>query len=182
MTIAHDQSLAALAASPRAFRKLPALAGAPPTFRAALRIMALNWMAGDLTFVMPSGRTVRISAEAPGPVARIEIHDFRFIRRALAAGDIGFAEGYMAGEWDTPDLSALLESMSLNFDGIERVALGSPLAWLVNRIAHLLNDNSRQGSKRNIHAHYDLGNAFYSRWLDPSMTYSWPATNGLVRR
>jgi cyclopropane-fatty-acyl-phospholipid synthase len=92
--------------------------------------------------------------------------------RVLSAGDIGFAEGYMAGEWESPNLSALLEAMSHNFDGIQRVALGNPLAWAVNRIAHGLNANSRSGSRRNIHAHYDLGNAFYGRWLDPTMTYS----------
>ena len=160
----------------------PELRSAPAAFRTMLRIAGRHWRAGSVTFTLPSGRDLKIPGDEPGPDARIIVRDFRFIRRVMTAGDIGFAEGYMAGEWDTPDLSALLESMSLNFDGIERVALGSPLAWLVNRIAHLLNDNSRQGSKRNIHAHYDLGNAFYSRWLDPSMTYSWPATNGLVRR
>ena len=172
MSIADESSLAALAASPRDFRKLPALAGAPPTFRAALRIMALNWMAGDLTFVMPSGRTVRVSAEAPGPVARIIIHDFRFIRRALLSGDIGFAEGYMAGEWDTPDLTAVLSIFSLNFQNLTKITEGNPLIGVFNFLGHALRGNTRRGSKKNIHAHYDLGNAFYSRWLDSSMTYS----------
>ena len=172
MTIAHDHSLAALAASPRAFRKLPALAGAPPTFRAALRIIALNWMAGDLTFVMPSGRTVRISADAPGPAARIVIHDFRFIRRALLAGDIGFAEGYMAGEWETPDLTAVLSIFSLNFQNLTKITEGNRLVGVTNFLGHALRGNTRKGSKKNIHAHYDLGNAFYGRWLDAGMTYS----------
>jgi cyclopropane-fatty-acyl-phospholipid synthase len=172
MSIAHESSLARLAASPRAFRKLPALVGATPTFRAALRIMALNWMAGDLTFVMPSGRSVRISADAPGPVARIIIHDFRFIRRALLSGDIGFAEGYMAGEWDTPDLTAVLSIFSLNFQNLTKITEGNPLIGVFNFLGHALRGNTRRGSKKNIHAHYDLGNAFYSRWLDPSMTYS----------
>jgi cyclopropane-fatty-acyl-phospholipid synthase len=78
----------------------------------------------------------------------------------------------MAGEWDTPDLSALLEAFTLNFDRLEKLVRGNPLARAVNRVAHALNRNSRRGARRNIHAHYDLGNAFYSRWLDPSMTYS----------
>jgi cyclopropane-fatty-acyl-phospholipid synthase len=172
MSIVHESSLAAVAASPRAFRKLPALAGAPPTFRAALRIMALNWMAGDLTFVMPSGRSIRISAEAPGPIARIVVHDFRFIRRVLMAGDIGFAEGYMAGEWDTPDLTAVLSIFGLNFQNLTRITEGNALVGAFNFLGHALRGNTRRGSKKNIHAHYDLGNAFYSRWLDPSMTYS----------
>jgi len=172
MTLAHESPLQALARSPRAFRRLPALQDAPPVFRAAARQMALNWMAGDLTFVMPSGRTLRIQGEALGPTARIDIRDFRFIRRALLSGDIGFAEGYMAHEWETPDLTAVLSIFSLNFQNLTRVTEGNPLMGALNFIGHALHRNTRRGSRKNIHAHYDLGNAFYARWLDPSMTYS----------
>jgi len=90
----------------------------------------------------------------------------------LASADIGFGEGFMAGEWDTPDLSALLEAFTLNFDRLERLVDGNPFMRTVNFLTHMFNKNSKGGSRRNIHAHYDLGNAFYSRWLDPSMTYS----------
>ena len=100
------------------------------------------------------------------------IKDFRFIRRALASGDIGFAEGYVAGEWETPDLAAVLSIFSLNFENLKKITEGNPLMGVINFISHALRGNSREGSKRNIHAHYDLGNNFYSRWLDPSMTYS----------
>jgi cyclopropane-fatty-acyl-phospholipid synthase len=172
MTLAHEPSLAALAASPRAFRRLPELADAPAAFRSALRIMARNWLAGNLTFVLPSGRELHLDGSEPGPDARILIRNYRFMSRVLMSGDIGFAEGYMAGEWDTPDLSAVLEVMSLNFDRMRRVAAGNPVMWAVNRLFHALHANSRSGSRKNIHAHYDLGNAFYSRWLDTSMTYS----------
>ena len=172
MTLANEPSLFDLARSPRAFRRLPALAGATPTFRAAARLMVLNWMAGDLTFALPSGRCLRIQGEAPGPTARIEVRDFRFIRRALTKGDIGFAEAYMAGEWDTPDLTAVLSIFALNFQNLSRVTEGNPLIGAFSFIGHALNRNTRRGSRKNIHAHYDLGNAFYSRWLDPSMTYS----------
>lgn len=172
MKLAHEPSVADVGPASNVLKLAPELSRAPSAFRTALSLIARGWTHGTVTFELPSGRGMRIAGSEPGPEARLIVRDYRFMNRVMAAGDIGFAEGYMAGEWDTPDLSALLESMSLNFDGIERVALGSPLAWLVNRIAHLLNDNSRQGSKRNIHAHYDLGNAFYSRWLDPSMTYS----------
>ena len=171
MTLAHESSLTALAASPRAFRRLPALADVPVIFRNALRMMAHNWMAGDLTFVTPKGHELRLEGE-PGPKARIIVRDFRFIRRALAAGDIGFAEGYAAGEWDTPDLTAVLSVFSLNFENLRRVTQGNPVVGVFNALSHALNGNSRRGSKRNIHAHYDLGNDFYARWLDPSMTYS----------
>jgi cyclopropane-fatty-acyl-phospholipid synthase len=172
MSLAHEPSLAALAASPRAFGKLPALAGSPAAFRFAARLLALNWRAGSLTFVTPSGGELRIKGADPGVDGRIVIHDFRFMRRVLAAGDIGFAEGYMAGEWDTPDLSAVLCAVSMNFDRLARFFLGNPLVRAVNFIGHNLHANTRKGSRKNIHAHYDLGNAFYSQWLDRTMTYS----------
>ena len=172
MTLAHEPSLATLATSPRAFRKLPALADAPAIFRTAVRMMARNWMAGDLTFITPSGRTLRIHAPSPGPVATIKIHNYRFIQRALLAGDIGFAEGFVAGEWDTPDLTAVLSIFSLNFQNLTKVTEGNALVGVFNFFAHVLNGNTKSGSKRNIHAHYDLGNRFYQHWLDTSMTYS----------
>lgn len=172
MSLAHEPSLRALAASPRAFGRLPELAGAPAAFRFAARLMALNWRVGGLTFVTPSGRELKIRGAEPGIEARIIIHDFRFMRRVLAAGDIGFAEGYMAGEWETPDLSAVLSAVSLNFDRLARVVLGNPVMRAANFLGHVLHANTREGSRKNIHAHYDLGNAFYSRWLDRTMTYS----------
>lgn len=172
MSLAQDTPLAALAGNRRAFRRLPALAGAPPTFRAALRIIARNWVIGSLTFVMPSGRELHISGLEPGPDARLIVHDFRFMRRALTTGDIGFAEGYMEDEWDTPDLPALLSVFAANWDRMHAVTMGNPIAWTFNRIRHALRGNTREGARKNIHAHYDLGNAFYERWLDPTMTYS----------
>jgi cyclopropane-fatty-acyl-phospholipid synthase len=172
MTLAHEPSLADLAASPRAFSRLPELAGAPTAFRFVARLMARNWLVGALTFVVPSGRELRLQGSEPGIDARIIVNDFRFMRRVLAAGDIGFAEGYMAEEWDTPDLAAVLAAIGLNFDRLARVFAGNPLVRLANLIGHTLHSNTRKGARKNIHAHYDLGNAFYSRWLDPTMTYS----------
>jgi cyclopropane-fatty-acyl-phospholipid synthase len=172
MGLAHETSLRALAIDPQAFRRLPALTGAPRAFRAALRLMARNWLAGSLTFVTPSGGELNLVGERPGPSARLLIRDYRFMRRVLGSGDIGLAEGYMAGEWDTPDLSALLEVLTLNLDRLQRMLDRNPATQLVNKIRHKLRANTRAGSKRNIHAHYDLGNAFYARWLDATMTYS----------
>jgi len=172
MSLAHETSLATLAVNSRAFRRLPELADAPRAFRAALRLMARNWLAGSLTFVTPSGGELPLTGREPGPEARLVIHDFRFMRRVLAAGDIGFAEGFMACEWDTPDLSRLLEVLAVNFARLQRVTHGARLVRGIERLRHALRGNSRRGSRRNIHAHYDLGNAFYSQWLDPTMTYS----------
>ena len=150
----------------------PELRRAPAAFRTVLKISAENWEYGRLTFVLPSGSEVRVEGEKPGPDARLIVNDFRFLSRVLSAGDIGFGEGFMAGEWDTPDLSELLEAFTLNLDRLQRLLEGGPLFRAINAIVHALHRNSRTGSRRNILAHYDLGNAFYSRWLDPSMTYS----------
>jgi cyclopropane-fatty-acyl-phospholipid synthase len=165
-------SLSDLAGDRRAFRRLPELKGAPAVFRAALRLIARNWAIGAVTFFLPSGQELFIAGREPGPHARLTIHDYRFIRRALSAGDIGFAEAYIAGEFDTPDLPDLLYVFAANWDRVHHVTMGNPLAWTMNRIRHALKPNSRQGAKKNIHAHYDLGNAFYAQWLDPTMTYS----------
>jgi cyclopropane-fatty-acyl-phospholipid synthase len=155
-----------------AFSDWPDLRSAPAVFRSAVKIAARNWMWGSLTFVLPSGREVAIRGSQPGPDARVVIRDFRCMRRVMANGDIGFAEGYLSGEWDSPDLTAVLECAGLNFDRIHEIVDGNPLMAAVNYLSHLLRANSRRGAKKNIHAHYDLGNAFYERWLDPSMTYS----------
>jgi cyclopropane-fatty-acyl-phospholipid synthase len=172
MSLAQETTATALAGNRRAFGRLPELKGAPATFRAALRIIARNWKIGSVTFVMPSGREFHIAGSEPGPDGRLIVHDFRFMRRALATGDIGFAEGFMAGEWDTPDLPSLLCVFAANWYRLHKVTMGNPLAWTFNRIMHALRANSREGAKKNIHAHYDLGNAFYTRWLDRTMTYS----------
>ena len=150
----------------------PDLKAAPAAFRSALRLAAENWEAGSVTFVLPTGKPLTVEGRRPGPAAMIRINDYHFIRRAFSSGDIGFAEGFMAGEWETPDLSAVLEAFSLNFDKLSGLASGNPLMRALNHLYHLFHRNSRSGSRRNIHAHYDLGNAFYSRWLDPTMTYS----------
>ncbi|HEY3797097.1 MAG TPA: cyclopropane-fatty-acyl-phospholipid synthase family protein [Caulobacteraceae bacterium] len=145
---------------------------APAAFRAVLKIAGENWCYGSLTFVLPSGREVLVQGNEPGPHARLIVHDYRFLSRVLGAGDIGFGEGFMAGEWDTPDLSELLEAFTANLDRINRLHVGGFFSQFFNFLMHGLHRNSRAGSRKNILAHYDLGNAFYSRWLDPSMTYS----------
>src|ERR1700758_3082013 len=104
------------------------LNAAPAAFRTVVHIARENWEVGSLTFVLPSGRELHVHGVEPGPAGRLVIKDFRFVMRVLAGGDIGFGEGYMAGEWDTPDLSALLEAFTLNFDRLERLVSGNP--WI----------------------------------------------------
>lgn len=144
----------------------------PRLFAMLLRLLAANWTFGRLTVRLPNGETHMLQGDQPGPHGVLEVRDYGFARRVLAAGDIGFAEGYMAGEWDTPQLAALLETLVDNYDHIRRLFDGNVVMKAVNWLAHRRHRNSRAGSKKNIHAHYDLGNAFYAAWLDASMTYS----------
>ncbi len=127
---------------------------------------------GRLTVSFPSGAQMTFAGQKPGPQALLAIHDVRFVYRILASGDIGFAESYMAGEWDTPDLRLVLTLGELNASALSG-ALGQ--SWIMkglNRLQHARRANTRKGSRRNIAAHYDLGNDFYRHWLDTTMTYS----------
>ncbi len=157
----------------KAGSQMPDLSGTPLVFRTAAQTIIRNWSTGVMTFVLPDGRQIRLEGPEPGPEATLIVHDYDFIKRTISNGTIGFGEGYMAGEWDTPDLSVLLEVLAQNYARFEKVSFGTPFMAALNLIEHAFRrDNSRAGSKKNIHAHYDLGNAFYSRWLDATMTYS----------
>lgn len=144
----------------------------PRSVRMVLDLLARNWLHGSLDIVLPSGERRRIKGGEPGPAGCLQINSYHGLKRVLASAGIGFAEGYMAGEWDTPDLHALLEVLSLNFDRMRELVAGNPLVQFANAVGHALRGNSRAGSRRNIEAHYDLGNAFYAKWLDPTFSYS----------
>ncbi|WP_269513519.1 SAM-dependent methyltransferase [Brevundimonas subvibrioides] len=144
----------------------------PRVFSLLIRLLSANWTYGRLTLTLPNGEVHRLEGETPGPHAVMTVLDYRFAGRVLANGDIGYAEGYIAGEWDSPHLAVLLETLANNYDHIRRLFDGNVVMLAVNWIAHKLNRNSRRGSRKNITAHYDLGNAFYAEWLDRSMTYS----------
>ena len=93
-------------------------------------------------------------------------------RGSCNGGDIGIAEAYLNGEWDTPDLTQFLYLFCVNHDLIQAMLGDKPLMRFVQIVRHWFNRNTRRQARRNIYAHYDIGNAFYSAWLDPSMTYS----------
>ncbi|MBI1249917.1 MAG: methyltransferase domain-containing protein [Alphaproteobacteria bacterium] len=120
---------------------------------------------------MPDGRRMRFG-DGRGPDRALVVHDFAFAKRVLQRGDIGFAEGYVAGEWSAPNLGAVLTFLSGNADRIARVFKGGKIGRALNALFHRSRENSKTGARRNIYEHYDLGNAFYAAWLDPSMTYS----------
>jgi cyclopropane-fatty-acyl-phospholipid synthase len=128
--------------------------------------------AGCLCIVLPDGRSLLVESGKPGPQAELLIKDYGFARRILAAGEIGFGEGYLQGEWDSPRLETLIELMNVNRDVIQEVLPGRLWTRLLQLLGHALNRNTRAGARHNIKAHYDLGNAFYQTWLDRTMTYS----------
>lgn len=139
--------------------------------RLLLRLLH-NIRHGRLKVMLPSGTVIEKIGSEAGPEAVIVIRRWRMLRRVIAAGDIGFAEGYLDEDWTTPDLTALIRFAARNTEALSRAVEGSPLMRLFNRAKHLLNANTKHGSRRNIEAHYDLGNDFYKEWLDPSMLYS----------
>jgi cyclopropane-fatty-acyl-phospholipid synthase len=141
--------------------------------KAAARLLSLltRLKIGTLTVHAPDGHN-QVFGTHEAPFATLHIHRWEMCAEVLKSGDIGFAEGYMAGDWTTPDLAALLRLTIANRDHIESAIYGHWLGRLFYRIKHLLNRNNRTNSRKNIHAHYDLGNAFYELWLDGTMNYS----------
>jgi cyclopropane-fatty-acyl-phospholipid synthase len=149
-----------------------ALAGLPAGARLALTLAESSIRSGTLDVRLPDGRTLAFHGSEPGPAASMVVKDFRFALRMMRSGDIGVAESYLRGEWDTPDLTQFLYLFCINRDMMERVLGGNRLVRWLQVLRHWLNRNTKRQARRNIHAHYDLGNAFYSSWLDPTMTYS----------
>ena len=156
------------AASALAPARLPA--NIPASARTALRLLA-RLQHGALTVQLPDG-SVQHFGPGGGTVAAITLKNWNVFAAALKSGDIGFAESYIAGDWTTPHLTDLLKLFIANRQQVEGVIYGTWAGRLLYRIKHLLNRNTRANSQKNIHAHYDLGNAFYALWLDETMNYS----------
>jgi cyclopropane-fatty-acyl-phospholipid synthase len=143
---------------------------APAAARTTLQLLQ-RLVHGSLTLQLPDG-TVQRFGQSDGPHASMKLHNWNVCGAALKSGDIGFAESFIAGDWSTPNLTALLSLMVANRREVEDVIYGSWLGRFAYRVRHLLNRNSKANSRKNIHAHYDLGNAFYTLWLDETMNYS----------
>ena len=127
---------------------------------------------GYLKMTLPDGEIREFGKHTDSLNADIQIHDWSVFKQVMSHGDIGFAESYIRGEWNTSNLQAILELAIRNRTILEKAIYGSWLGSILYRFKHWLRDNSKAGSRKNIHAHYDLGNAFYSLWLDPTMSYS----------
>ncbi len=130
----------------------------------------LNRSVGTLHLTLPSG--YRCSFGDKEPVASLKLNNFRPLLRLLTGGINGWSESYLAGEWDSPDLTSLVR-WALRYEAeLDNLSKARAFTGILHNLYHRRRDNSRKGSRKNIAAHYDLGNEFYSHWLDPGMTYS----------
>ncbi len=147
---------------------------APPAARNTMRLLG-RLQHGQLTVKLPDG-TVQLFGQThqhdTTPHAAVTLHNWNVCAATLKSGDIGLAESYIAGDWSTPNLTELLKLFIRNRQQLEDVIYGSWAGRTLHRIKHWLNRNTRSNSQKNIHAHYDLGNAFYQLWLDDTMNYS----------
>jgi cyclopropane-fatty-acyl-phospholipid synthase len=141
----------------------------PRTARYVLRLLQ-RIRHGSLSVAFPDGQ--RASFGRGTPHADITLANWNVFPATLRKGDVGFGESFVAGDWSTTDLAQLLVVLQRNRTAMEEVIYGSFFGSLLYRIRHLLNRNTREQARRNVHAHYDLGNDFYALWLDPTFTYS----------
>ncbi|MBO6808016.1 cyclopropane-fatty-acyl-phospholipid synthase family protein [Thalassospira sp.] len=169
----RNASADALPLRDRILPMLGSVTGSRSLLKAMLKRVLAHLHYGRLTIVLPDDDTLHFTGDQETDLrAAIHIHDWQAIRKLATGGDVAFAEAYMDGSWSSPDLTHLMHFAMRN-ETIVRARLAAGfLARTVARIGHLRNANTLEGSKRNIAYHYDLGNAFYRAWLDPSMTYS----------
>lgn len=134
---------------------------------------------GSLALVTPKGNSFSFKGEKPGPDAQIRLHDWSVVRKALTRGDTGFGEEYVAGNWDSDDVIALMHFFCLNEPSLQRFFYGKGIGRYVQKLVDFMRQNTPKNSKKNIRAHYDVGNDFYKLWLDETMTYSSALYNGV---
>jgi cyclopropane-fatty-acyl-phospholipid synthase len=141
-------------------------------FHALLERIDQGVAEGRLQATLPNGTVRTFGGRRPGANAQVHLHSWRALVRLIASGSVGWYKAWALGEWSSPDPVAIFEIFSLNAAALGNTARAKGLFRWVNRIAHRVRDNDKQGSRRNIAFHYDLGNDFYAAWLDPGMTYS----------
>ena len=128
--------------------------------------------AGALEAVLPDGTFRVLGGRAPGPLVHVNLNSWRALIRLGQSGSVGWYQAWEAGEWDSPDPVPLFDLFMRNRVSLGSSARASGLSRVTKRIAHALRRNDSKGAKRNIMAHYDLGNDFYECWLDRTMSYS----------
>ncbi len=127
---------------------------------------------GRLDFHLPDGRQFRVQGKNPGPVGELHIHNVDIFARLIREGDLGFCEAYLDEWWSTPDLQAFLDLVHADNEDLYDGFLGIKILRAFENFRFWLIRNTKKQAKRNISAHYDLGNEFYGLWLDETMTYS----------
>ncbi|MEJ6388836.1 cyclopropane-fatty-acyl-phospholipid synthase family protein [Gymnodinialimonas ulvae] len=127
---------------------------------------------GRIDFRLPDGRVFRVEGDAPGPVGELNIHNVDIFARLIREGDLGFCDAYLDEWWSTPDLQAFLDVVHADNDEVYDGFLGMGLIRAYEKFRFWLQSNTKRQAKKNISAHYDLGNDFYALWLDDTMTYS----------
>ncbi len=141
----------------------------PASAKIILKLLA-KLQHGALRLRTPAGEVLYFGTT--GAPVSLELHNWDLFTAAMRSGDIGFAESYIDGSWSTDNLTGLIALLVRNRTAMESLVYGSWWGSLFYRVKHFMNRNSKSGSRKNIHAHYDIGNEFYKLWLDPSMTYS----------
>ena len=144
----------------------------PPLWGRTLARAANHLAEGELVLRFANGAERSISAAKSGARAVLELANARVLTRTLMKGGVGLAESYLDGDWSSPDLAAVIEFGARNMDRMMGGLRGLGPLRMFDMLKHRARANTRQGARRNIAAHYDLGNEFYSEWLDPTMTYS----------
>jgi cyclopropane-fatty-acyl-phospholipid synthase len=164
-----------MSASETSFSSMPS--SLPLAARLLFKLLSMLRL-GRLTVVLPDQSRHEFGQDARAVHAQININDFAMCRQVLTGGDVAFGETYFNGLWDSPDLVALLTLLAKNQQALMPAFYGTGWkAWLF-KLRHVLHANSKKQARKNIEAHYDLGNAFYRLWLDPGMTYSSAWFNG----
>ncbi len=141
-------------------------------FHAILDRIDQGLEAGTIEGHLPDGSVRNLGGKSSGPHAIVNVYNWNALLRLVRGGSIGWYEGWAAGEWDSPDLVPIFDLFMRNRVALGSVGRASGIAHIAGRIAHWLRRNTRKHARDNIEAHYDLGNDFYSAWLDTTMTYS----------
>ncbi len=153
----------------------------PPSLPIAARVLFKllgSLRHGRITATLPDKSRHEFGTEMHGIHAHIDIHDLGICTQILTGGDVAFGEGYFNGMWDSPDLVALLTLLAKNQNELMPAFYGRGWKGWLFKLRHLLRNNSKKQARKNIEAHYDLGNTFYREWLDSTMTYSSALFNG----
>ncbi len=127
---------------------------------------------GSLKLTTPEGKIIDINGKQPGPDAEFALKTWQVFDNVIDKGEVAFGEDYMDGNWTTPDLMTVMNFLATNQDHFDSVIYGNKLFKIYFKLSRFLRRNNKKNSRKNISAHYDLGNNFYTLWLDQTMTYS----------